>query len=100
MAYLSSDATLDQVRSAYRASASYDLENDLTKCREYIQALRFLIELVKDETRQGSAALRDQAGKFEKELDAATSWLAARDADFAGDGGGGVTYLDLSGARG
>lgn len=99
MAYLAADATLDQVRAAYRAGASYDIESDTTKCREFIQALRFLIEIVKDETRQGSASLRDQAGKFENELARATEWLAARDEDFAGTGGGSVTYLDLSGVR-
>jgi hypothetical protein len=99
VAYLSGDASLADIRAAYRAACTYDVENDVAKCREYIQALRFLLELSKNETRQGSASLREEVPKYERELAGALAWLAARDEDFAGAGGGGVVFADLRGFR-
>ena len=99
MAFLEADATLAQVRVAYRANLMYDLNKSVEQCKQFIQACRFLIDAVKDETRQGSAALRDNAGKYERALAAAEEWLAVRDVEFAGSEGGGVTYADLSAMR-
>lgn len=100
MAYLESTATLAQVLAQYETTSVYDIEVDLVMCREQIQACRMLIARTADETRQGSAALRDNAGKYERALKAATNWLASRDAAFAGDQGAGtVRVLSLDGLR-
>lgn len=97
--YLAAGATIAEISAAYEAASMYDLSNDTTMCRQYIQALRFLIHRTKDETRQGSAALRDQALKYEKQLAEAMAWLRARDTTFNVAATGGVTFADLSEMR-
>jgi hypothetical protein len=100
MAYLEPTATLAEVKARYEATSTYDVAVDLTMCREFIQACRILISRTADETRQGSAALRDSAGKYRQEMDAAKAWLAARDEAFAGSAGGGsVRVVSPSGIR-
>lgn len=97
--YLPAGATLAEISAAYEAASMYDLSNDTTMCKQYIQALRFLIHRTKDETRQGSAALRDQSLKYEKQLAEAMAWLRARDTTFNVAATGGVTFADLSEMR-
>lgn len=99
MAFLEPDATLTEIRAAYRENCLYRVNRSVEQCRQFIQACIFLIDAVKDETRQGSAALRDNAGKYERALAAAEGWLAEQDPDFAGAGAGQVTFVDLSGLR-
>ncbi len=100
MAYLTAGASLADVLTAYETTSTYDLESDLTLCREHIQACRYLISRTADETRQGSAALRDNAAKYRESEKRAVAWLAARDSDFAGDSGAGrVRYISLNGFR-
>lgn len=99
MALLDADASLEQIRTAYRTNCLYRHNRSVEECKAFIQACVFLIDAVKDETRQGSAALRDNAGKYEKALQAAEDWLSTVDSDFSGSGGGSVTYADLSGLR-
>lgn len=100
MAYLDSTATLAEVKAAWEDSALYDLTADVTLCKEHIQACRMLIARTADETRQGSAALRDNAGKYQKALDAALRWLSANDATFAGNqGAGSVRVVSTAGIR-
>lgn len=97
MAYLTSSATLADVKAAYESTATYDLDGDLTMCREHIQACRVLIARTVDETRQGSAALRDSAAKYRESERAAVKWLAERDAAYAGDAGAGrVRYISTA----
>ncbi len=97
--YLAAGATLAEISAAYEAASMYDISNDTTMCKQYIQALRFLIHRTKDETRQGSAALRDQSLKYEKQLAEAMAWLRARDTTFNVAATGGVTFADLSEMR-
>lgn len=100
MAYLESTATLAQVKAQYEICSTYDLVADLTLCREFIQACRILISRTSDETRQGSAALRDNAAKYRTELERAMAWLSARDADFAGaQTAGSVRVVSMAGIR-
>lgn len=99
LAFLEPDATLSEIRAAYRANCLYRMNRSVEECKQFIQACVYLIDAVKDETRQGSAALRDNAGKYERALSAAESWLAENDAAFAGSGGGSVTFMDLSRLR-
>jgi len=100
LAYLESTATLAEVKAQYETCSTYDLVADLTLCREFIQACRILISRTSDETRQGSAALRDNAAKYRTELERAMAWLSARDADFAGaQTAGSVRVVSLAGIR-
>jgi hypothetical protein len=100
LAYLDSTATLAEVKAQYEDCSTYDLSGDLTLCREFIQACRILISRTSDETRQGSAALRDNAAKYRTELERAMGWLAQRDADFAsGSASGSVRVVSLAGIR-
>lgn len=100
MAYLESTATLAEVKAQYETCSTYDLVADLTLCREFIQACRILISRTNDETRQGSAALRDNAAKYRTEMEQAKSWLAQRDTTFSGDlGAGRVRVVSTEGIR-
>ena len=100
MAFLDSTATLAEVKAQYEDTSIYDLSADVVMCKEHIQACRMLISRTADEQRQGSAALRDSAKKYQDALAAATRWLAANDATFAGNvGGGSVRVLSTQGMR-
>lgn len=100
MAYLSATATLAEVKAQWENTSTYDLTVDLTMCKEHIQACRMLILRTVDETRQGSAALRDNVQKYQDALDAAKEWLTARDTTFAGDAGAGrVRIVSTAGIR-
>lgn len=93
MAYLTATATIAEVKAQWENTSTYDLAGDVTMCREHIQACRLMISRTADETRQGSAALRDNAAKYQKALDAATEWLAANDSTYATRSGGGLVRV-------
>lgn len=100
MAYLTSTATLAEVKAQWENTTTYDLAADVTMCREHIQASRMLIARTADETRQGSSALRDNVAKYERAEKAARTWLAERDPDFAaGSAAGFVRVLSVEGLR-
>jgi len=99
LAYLESNAALADVKARYESTSVYDLEGDLVMCREHIQACRILIGRTADETRQGSAALRESYAKYKGSLDAALKWLAAVDPGFASGAGAGSVRLMVPNVR-
>lgn len=100
MAYLTASATIAEVKAQWENTSTYDLAGDVTMCKEHIQACRLMILRTADETRQGSAALRDNATKYQRALDAATEWLAANDPTYATRSGtGSVRIVSTAGIR-
>lgn len=98
--YLDSTATLAEIKAQFEDTANYDLLADITLCRYHIQACRMLIARTADETRQGSASLRDNSTKYQTALDTAVAWLSANDPDYAGAAGAGsVRILSLEAIR-
>lgn len=85
--------------AAFEDNSTYDLEGDTAMCKRFIQACRVLMERSKNETRQGTAALREEVSKYEKAEARAVDWLKANDATFAGQAATGVTFADLSEIR-
>jgi hypothetical protein len=100
VAYLDSTATLDEVLAQFEDTSLYDVSGDATMCREHIQSCRMLISRTLEESRHGTGAVRDSAGKYQRALDDAVKWLAARDSDFRGQATTGVVFADLSELRG
>lgn len=76
---LSSASTNTEVKAAYDDNCGYDLDDDVTKCKEFIRACRILVRRMAEEIRTGNSSVSDTYKKIQDELKKAESWWTAND---------------------
>lgn len=81
---LTSSSTDAQIAAAYEDNADYDLQDSVSKCKDFIQAVRFRLFRLREEASQGSASYRDESRKYQDALDAALEWWRVNDPDATG----------------
>ncbi len=80
----------------YDATCGYDTENDVSKCRRFIVAVRGMLRFASESSRDG-VSMSNEPSILQDQLKAALSWLAANvdpsdtnpsvvHADFSGHG--------------
>ena len=94
VATLDSSSTLDQVQAAYDDNASYYEDNDITKCRQFITACRFLLRRIPKSSKHGEQSIDLNPELIRQELIDAQNWLKGKEGRNAG-----VKHLDLRGFR-
>ena len=93
---LTSTSTRADIKAAYLDNLDYDLAQDVAKCRDCIQALRFLIHATKEAMAHDGSSVRDDIGKYQEALDQAVAWLRVYDDTYdASRDGGHVRHFDL-----
>lgn len=76
---LTSSSTDAEVAAAYEDNADYDLQDSVSMCKDFIQAVRFRLFRLREEAGQGSASYRDDSRKYQDALDAANEWWRVND---------------------
>lgn len=97
MGSLSSASTFAQVQAQYDDNASYDVDNDLAKCRLFIEAARILIRRQPSTAIKSGNSVSRNVQLLKDELAEALAWLKARDPDSRM--GPDVTYADVQDLR-
>ena len=80
MAFVTSANTLQEIKDAFDDNASYKVEGDIAKAKEFIVAAMVYLRRVVDLTTQGDTTVRDEPEKIQKMLESAEEWWTANDA--------------------
>ena len=99
MAYVTSESTIAQIRAAIQDNASYDVDNDTTKCKEFIVACRAYLAKAAEEMESGGDRVREDLGKVEARLEKAEAWWSANDTDATTTAQGGTRYFSFENFR-
>ncbi len=98
---LSSTSTNAQVKAAYEDNASYDINNSVAECRDFIQAARIRINRMANEIENGNARVSESYQRIEAQLKEALRWLRVNDPSASSAAhGGSVSHISFEDFRG
>lgn len=95
MADLTSSSTLAEIEAAYEDNCLYDVDNDTTEARLFIQACRYLMRRYPQQQNEGDASIRFPLEQIEEQEKDAVSWLAQNDSDLRPGGNRQFSLEDL-----
>ena len=99
MASVTSSSTVAEIEAAYIDNGSYVEDQSVTKCRAFITAARALLIRLPSTATKGANTLSFNLENLKDELNAAQSWLEARDTSGDDLPGPAITYAHFRSSR-
>ena len=83
--------TLAELQAEYDRTADYDVTENVASAKRFVVVCRRLLGRLRESAGQGSAHVRTETAKYERQIKQAKAWLKPR----ARQNNGGVIYPDM-----